>query len=486
MIEDYGTKKQIHDKANTIIDKTLREVISNEDIHTVEDRIIQHNRNEKGYLGKIVEKYFFNINPGNLSKPDFLTAEVELKTTPIKRDIKKEYSAKERLVFSKINYYSIIGETWESSSFLKKNKSLLLMFYLWIASQSILDYKFKFIYLLELLEDISDEDIYQIRKDWEYIVSKINNGEAHLLSEGDTYYLGACTKAKNSQELVAQPKNSIKAKPRAFSLKQQYVNYLIQTKLLKNPIDVSSVINKQKRVDTIENIVREKFVPFIGKTDEAIISELNLSLPNKPKAYKRLIVNGILGVKTKKIEELEKANITLKVVTLEDNGKLKESISFPPFNYKDLIEQVWDSNKKNKKSEFRHQLESNKFLIVVFQKQKNSNNIILRKTFFWNFPIQDIDKVKEVWEKTVELIKEGKIIKAQVVQKSGKIINNTYFPGISFNGVAHVRPHAQNKKDEIDLPHKDLFTGKSRFTKHCFWLNAKYIENAINEVKYKI
>lgn len=483
----YKTKKQILNKANTIINKSLREVISNEAIQIATNQIIKHEKKEKGYLGKLVEKYFFNINPGNSSKPDFLTADVELKVTPIKYDNKKTYVSKERLVFSKINYCSIINETWESSSFLQKNKSLLLMFYLWLNNyQNILDYKFKFVQLLELLGDISSEDIYQIQKDWEYIVSKIDKGEAHLLSEGDTFYLGACTKAKNKKEVVNQPNNSIKAKPRAFSLKQKYVNYLIQTRLLKNQINISSVINKQKKVDTIENIVQEKFVPFIGKTDEVIISELKLNLSNKLKAYKRLIVNGILGVKTNKIVELEKANITLKVVTLEETGKLRESISFPSFNYKNLINEVWESTKKSKRADFRYQLESKKFLFVVFQKQKDRNNIVLRKTFFWNFPMQDIDKAKDVWETTVELVKEGRIIKDQVQQKNGKIINKTYFPGLNFNGVTHVRPHAQNKKDEIDLPHKDLFTGKSRFTKHCFWLNAKYIENAINEVKYKI
>ncbi|PIV71214.1 hypothetical protein COW57_00760, partial [Candidatus Roizmanbacteria bacterium CG17_big_fil_post_rev_8_21_14_2_50_39_7] len=48
---------------------------------------------------------------------------------------KKRFSSKERLVFSMINYDTIINETWLLSSFLKKNKSLLLMFYLWFENQ---------------------------------------------------------------------------------------------------------------------------------------------------------------------------------------------------------------------------------------------------------------------------------------------------------------------------------------------------------------
>ncbi len=462
MTNIYQTKEQVLEKAETILQKSLRGVISNETIETIEKQNGGYGVKRKGFLGDLIEKYFFEINPGNISEPDFTVAGVELKTTPLKGSTRNKFVSKERLVFSMINYDTVVGETWELSSFLKKNKTLLLMFYLWVENQSILDYEFKFVHLLKLLEDISSEDVFQIQKDWEYIVAKIKRGEAHLLSEGDTYYLGACTKASSSRVVRDQPMSRTPAKPRAFSFKQQYINYLIQTKLLGQKTNTDSIFKKQRRLETIEDVVKEKFSPFIGKTDKEILTSLNSELGKKAKSYKRLIVNQILGVKSNNIEELEKANITLKVITLEPTGSLKESISFPAFDYKDLVTQIWYNGDDETMADFHLQLETKKFLFVIFQKQKNSQNIILKKTMFWNFPMKDIAEAERVWQKTIDCINEGKY---------------EDLPKISESYVSHVRPHGKDSKDTIETPQK------TQEMKRCFWLNAKYIQQAIENNK---
>lgn len=460
MIKEYQTKEKILEKAKTILENSLRGVISKEISETIENQISGYGAKRKGFLGDLIEKYFFEINPGNISESDFTVAGVELKTTPLKKHPKNKFVAKERLVFSMINYDAIVFETWSTSSFLKKNKTLLLMFYLWIQNQSILDYQFKFIYLLNLLEDISDEDVFQIQKDWEYIVSKIKRGEAHLLSEGDTYYLGACTKAANSRVVRDQPMGRTPAKPRAFSFKQQYINYIIQTRLLGQKSNTDSIFKKQRRIETIEDAIKEKFAPFIGKTDKQILNKLDSGLGKKSKSYKRLIVNTILDTDSNNIEELKKANITLKAITLEASGNLKESISFPAFDYKDLVTQLWYDDEGETMSDFHLQLETKKFLFVIFQKQEDSENIILRKIMFWNFPMQDIGEAENVWQKTVDCINEGRY---------------EDLPKISDSSVAHVRPHGKNAKDTIETPQG------TQEMKRCFWLNAKYIQKAIEK-----
>lgn len=483
MNKNYQTKEEVLEQSKIILGKSLRQIAPFEEIENLERKIYEYKNKRKGYLGELIEWYVFGKKPDGLNQADFNIAGVELKATPIKKHKTNTYASKERLVFSMIDYDEVVKEEWKSSSFLKKNKIILLMFYLWIQGQSLLDYEFKFIHLLDLLNDLSEQDVFQIQKDWEYIVAKIKRGEAHLLSEGDTYYLGACTKAANSSVVRDQPMNRLPAKPRAFSFKQQYINYLIQTKLLGKKINTDSIFVKQRRIETVEDVVKEKFSYFIGKTDKEILSKLNSDLKNKSKGYKRLIVNRILGVNSNNIEELEKANITLKVITLEHSGILKESISFPAFNYKDLVTQVWYDDKEEIMSDFHAQLETKKFLFVVFQKQKDLESIVLNKAFFWNFPIKDIGAAKDVWEKTVSLINEGKIVKNIKVQKDGKEKRETYFPGISYNGVAHVRPHGANSKDVDNLPTPDLFTGQKTFTKQCFWINARYIQQAIENHK---
>ena len=462
MTKIYQTKEQVLEKAETILHKSLRGVISTEALGIIENQIGEYGMKRKGFLGDLIEKYFFDINPGNISEPDFKTAEVELKTTPLKRHSNNKLVSKERLVFSMINYDTVVNETWKLSSFLKKNKSLLLMFYLWMEKKSILDYEFKFVHLLNLLEDISDEDVFQIQKDWEYIVLKIKRGEAHLLSEGDTYYLGACTKAANSRVVRDQPMNRAPAKPREFSFKQQYINYLIQTKLLGEKRNTDSIFKKQRRIETIEDLVKEKFSAFIGKTDKEILNKLGSNLGTKAKSYKRLIVNRILDVNSNNIEELEKANITLKVITLEHTGTLRESMSFPAFDYKDLATQIWNDEEEESMADFHLQLETKKFLFVVFQKQESSDDIILRKTMFWNFPMKDIGEAENVWQKTINCINEGRYDE---------------LPKMSDSYVAHVRPHGKDSTDTIETPQK------TQEMKCCFWLNAKYIQQAIENKK---
>jgi len=85
-----------------------------------------------------------------------------------------------------------------------------------------------------------------------------------------------------------------------------------------------------------------------------------------------------------------------------------------------------------------------------------------------------MEKAHQVWKETVRLIRAGEIIKK--VEK-GRI--ETFFPGSTFNGVVHVRPHGANSRDTNPLPVADKLTGRKAHTKQCFWLNASYIQHAI-------
>ncbi len=463
MTKTYPTKKSVLAEAQKILGRSLRDVMTDDgvDIAEIEQKLLQYGRRRKGLLGELVEEFVFGLDINNRAEADFMPVGIELKTNPIKSHSTKTFVSKERLVFSMINYDEVITETWETSSFLKKNKMLLLMFYLWLKEQDILDYKFKFIHLLDLLNGLSDEDVYQIQKDWEYIVAKIHRGEAHLLSEGDTYYLGACTKAANSRVVRDQPMARTPAKPRAFSFKQQYLNFLIQKELLGKNVDTESIFKKKRRLLTIEDVVKEKFAPFLGKTDSEIKRLVKWDIKKTPKSWKRLLVNRILGVKSNKIEELEKANITLKTIVLEHTGTLKESMSFPAFDYKDLVTQVWYDEENEEMSDLHAQLETKRFLFVIFQKQKNSDEIILKKVMFWNFPMSDIGEVERVWQQTINCINEDRY---------------EDLPKISESDVAHVRPHGRNAQDTTETPQG------TQEMKRCFWLNAKYIQKALKKV----
>jgi len=396
-----------------------------------------------------------------------LEAGLELKSSPLKTLKNGEYRSKERLVLNIINYLEVHKEEFETSSFWKKNAHLLLVFYLHDKDLNLLDY------IIKLVDgwQYPNEDLKIIKRDWEFINQKIKDGKAHELSEGDTFYLGACTKGSTAlKSFRDQPFNKEQAKQRVYSLKQGYVNHIIANIAQEETAVYGKIIERPEileEVRSIEEIVILKFHPFYGKSAEQIEQELGLELNQKAKSYFANLTNAILGLELgQKIEEFEKADIQVKTIRLKENDLPKEDISFPTFEYQELIETDWED------SDFKNILES-KFFFVFYQFE--GENLILRKVKFWNMPYSDIVEAKNVWQEMVKTVASGEIVK-EVTEKG---VRKTYFPKKTENKVSHVRPHARNAADTYELPVADKLTGLTEYTKHCFWLNASYVKDEI-------
>jgi len=378
-----------------------------------------------------------------------------------------EIRSKERLVLNIINYLEVHKEDFFRSTFWKKNAHLLLVFYLHEKEKNPTDY------IIKLVDDwrYPAEDLEIIKQDWEFINQKIKDGKAHELSEGDTFYLGACTKGSTAaKSLRNQPFNTLKAKQRAYSLKQGYVNHIIANIAKSETAVYGKVIkstNTQSRAQTIEEVVVSKFQPFYGKSAGQIEKELDLQLNQKAKSYFSNISNSILGIELGlKVTEFEKADIRVRTIRLKENDLPKEDISFPTFRYLDLIDTNWED------SQFKNILES-KFFFVFYQFE--GVKLILKKVKFWNMAQADILEAKTVWDKLVFTVSMGEIVKE--VTENG--IRKTHFPKKTENRISHVRPHARNAADVYELPFADKLTRATEYTKHCFWLNASYVRDEI-------
>lgn len=423
--------------------------------------------NDKGGYGKTAEKYYFNYEPNSDTEPDFKEAGLELKCSPLKTLKNGDFRSKERLVLNIINYLQVHEEDFESSSFWKKNAHLLLVFYLHDRDLNLLDY------IIKLVDGwkYPSEDLKIIKHDWETINQKIKEGKAHELSEGDTFYLGACTKGSTAlKSFRDQPFNEEKAKQRAYSLKQGYVNHIIANIAQEETAVYGKIIERPEvleQVRSIEEIVILKFHPFYGKRAVQIEKELGLELNQKAKSYFANLTNAILGLELgQKIEEFEKADIQVKTIRLKENDLPKEDISFPTFDYQELVETDWED------SDFKNILES-KFFFVFYQFE--GENLILRKVKFWNMSYSDIVEAKKVWQKMVKTVSNGDIVK----EVTDKGVRKTHFPKKTGNRISHVRPHARNAADTYELPVADKLTGLNEYTKHCFWLNASYVKEEI-------
>ncbi len=432
--------------AKKLIGKNLSSVLKKEIENTHKEY-----QKVKGKFGQYIEKFYFGFENNSEKEPDFKEVGLELKTTPLKRT-SKGLLPKERLVLNIINYEEIVREEWETSSFLKKNSLLLLIFYLYEKDKSFLEFLIKYVSIWRL----KDKDFEIIRQDWEKIVKKIQEGKAHELSEGDTFYLSACRKGiGNGKDLRVQPNSIIKAPQRAFSLKQKYVNFIIS-----NISESESLIklDSDLRKESFENIIYNKFKPFLNKEVKEIEKLMKVKINFNSKDYYSNLARRMLGIKGKRIEEFEKADVNMKIIRLKESGIPSEDMSFPMFRFKEIINQDWEDSK------FFEYLEK-KFLFVIYRTE--GDKIFFKKALFWNIPAKDLREARKVWEDTKKVVKKG----VKIWESSGRIFNN--LPKKSENFVAHVRPHARNRLDV------DILPNGIKLTKQCFWLSSKYLKTQI-------
>lgn len=454
-------KNSVIEYAKKLKGKSLRQVCN--------PIILEHSYSGKGNFGQVLEKFYFGYDPNSTAEADFAQIGMELKSSPLKQLKNNEYRSKERLVLNIINYFNVVKQNFENSDFIKKNASILLIFYLHQTGYDILDL------VIKLVDEWSfpSTDLEIIKKDWETITKKIANGKAHELSEGDTFYLGACTKGANATSVRKQPFSEIPAKQRAYSFKQGYVNHIIasiagETKDVYGKLIPSA---KEAKKKTIEEIVIEKFKPYYGKTIQEILAKTSVELNTSAKSFYANLTKAILGIElNKEIEEFEKAEIQVKTVRLKENNLPKEDMSFPTFKYEEIVNEDWEN------SDFKDILE-HKFLFVFFQFE--NDKLVLRKVKFWNMPYSDLQEVKKVWIKTQQVVSKGEIIKGFNTNKNGKVSRETNFPNKKFSSISHVRPHAKDASDTYPLPKKDKLTKQIEYTKHCFWLNNSYVRDEI-------
>lgn len=402
----------------------------------------------KGSLGVKVEEFYFGYKPNSISEPDFPVAGVELKTVPLKNTV-KGLRAKERIVLNIIDYMKEYDVKFEESSFWKKNKLILMMFYLYDKNHIDINYIFKYIFLW----NYPDKDLKIIQSDWNTIVNKIKMGKAHELSEGDTLYLGACTKGArggSNSTLRKQPFNEVDAPQRAFSLKQGYVNAVITQHT--NCIDYEpAVTSDELKNKPFETLITEKFEEFYGMSLEEIGQSLGFEV-GKSKDKTAIICRRVLGItQGRKIEEFEKADIQMKTIPINRNGTPIEEMSFKQIDFIGILSEDWESS-------YWYEALTKKFFFVVFEEFEKKFH--LKKVFFWTMPYKDLLLAKNFWEDTQRKIK-----------------NNDFenFIKSSAGGPCFVRTKGMNSKDVM------ITANGNKQKKLGYWLSRAYIKTVIGQ-----
>lgn len=431
------------------------------------------NKSNKGGLGGFVEENVFKYPANTDEDPDFVDAGIELKVTPVRLNQDGTYSSKERLVLNHINYFDEANKTFETSSFYHKNRRLLIWFYLYTKGLNPSDYKITNYDLFEFEHSVQYKTI---KRDWEIIHKKIIEGRAHEISESDTTFLAACTKGANGSALTPQPYSLLLAKPRAYSFKNGFMTRLYRELIHSIAPYVSFISDDEWMKNPLEELYKEKLSIYHNASIQDLKQKFYLRTNPKDICFK--IAQKMLGLRGKETatQEMEDSGIKLKTIRLNKNGTPHESMSFPAFDFTELLTKSWEE------SNIREDFVDWKLMFFIF---KDDDNGVCRfdKVLFWNIPNSLVDgPIKQMFEQCAELVKEGKVIMG--ITPDGKA--KDYFPKESSerggNGVCHVRPHGRVAADVFELPVPDLLTGRTTYTKQCFWFNKLYIKKVIEKL----
>lgn len=458
----------IFNYSKQLINKCLRDFAPDADEHK-----------GKGGLGQLVEELFFKYDINSRQEADFAFVNAELKCTPLKKSAKNEdLLIKERLACSMINYTEDWNKSFEQSHFYRKCLIMLIMFYLHQSNVSKLDLHF----LFAVLWKIPEKDLLIIRKDYETIISKIRNGKAETLSEGDTMYLGACRKGQKGDSLMVQHGSDIGAPRRAWSLKTTYMRIVLDEVKKNNvdgaycnydikPTELEELISVDElKSHSVDDVLKGRFAPYVGLGYSEICKKLDIN-PITAKSKYFVIANAIAS--NKKIgnvnlsEEFVKSGLTMKTIRINKNGKINESMSFENIDYQEVYDcDEWTDSRL-------YELFTSRFMFVIFKETDNllslpngktESEYKLDKVAFWTMPQADLNVAMQYWENIRQCVKDDHI-------------SPEYFWGIKDNRDFHVRPKATLAKDMVDTPNG------TKAKKYCYWFNAKYVKNIIdNEI----
>ncbi|AMD16685.1 hypothetical protein TL18_00700 [Methanobrevibacter sp. YE315] len=379
----FKTEEELLKYTENIKGKTFKEIDSK---HLLDTASLKQ---AKGLLGHVVESGFYDYQINSDSRADFEELDIELKVTGYVKNKNGSLRAKERLVLSKIDYNKIINETFENSHVLGKCRKMLLIWYEYDSKKEAKDFLITDYQLYDMSKDI---EIFN--NDFEIIKRKVLDGKAHELSEGDTSYLGACTKARTSSDRTTQPFSDILPKPRAYSLKNAYMTGILRENLEPK---LTTITNFK----TVEEYVKDKLKPYFGKTQLEILEEITGidHSNNVPKHISKMISDELIGKDNELAEKDElfaKTNFIIKNLPIKEDGTPRERMSFKTISLSDFEEEWKDSYWKN-------YFEETTLIVICYQEVNGSRNgfRILKDVKKITFDDEDLD----AFEKTYNQIK---------------------------------------------------------------------------------
>lgn len=420
-------------------------------------------KGNKGSIGQLFETQIFNKKLDNLSEADLeffideyhqellehykTNIKVELKVTAAKQLKNGKFRAKERLVLSLIDYMMDYPEELKDSHLYSKIELMLIIYYLYDPNLTKEEYHL----LASFFYNMSKHDISIIEEDYKIIISKIKNGEAHLLSGADTFYLEACTKASSGSVTRSQKYSEIPAKQRAFALKNSFMSTLLNNNLNDKP----EIVHDEKN-DLMH--IKKVLDGMIGKTYNSLKAEYAPNIGN-PKNEKAIVFRKALGVKTNSLDDLslfKKANVQFKTFNITHTLAPSDGVNYFSLNWNDFDTDAWEESRL-------FEVLNTKFFYCYFQKNKETKELTFAGYKFHGFTEEEIDAAKRDWTKVCNLYLSG-----------ADIEENLHTLKQSQNELFYVRTKGENKEKS-----QRVYNNGQTIKGVAWWINNKWLKNNV-------
>ena len=226
--------------------------------------------------------------------------------------------------------------------------------------------------------------------------------------------------------------------------------------------ELSALVSIQElKTQSFEDILLNRFSPYLGKSFQTLAANLHVDISNCPKNLFATIASAIASKQqhfnVNKSDEFLKAGLTMKTIRVQANGIIKEAMAFENIDYQEVYENDnWYDSRL-------YEIFSSRFMFVVFKEQtQGKGDYILENVFFWTMPQKDLNGVEAYWEH----------IRKNVLANH---IDHQYFWKAGDDMNFHVRPKARDSHDLADNPNG----GKCK--KFCYWFNNSYVRQIVNE-----
>ena len=404
--------------ASNIKGKTLLTILQEAGLTEEDIAWVRSKESDKGLPGKIVESSYFGYELNSRQEADFSTVGAELKTTAADYDkTSNRYKSGETISVTQIDFRGPVEPNFFTSHLYDKLKMLIVIFY---HRDKTLTSKLLYKMLFANLFHPSEKDLAIIKSDYQEIIQKIKSGQAHTLSRSDGTYLSTAPKARRSTNQITPYYGGEQIVKRSYTLRKEYINVILGN-YYSSPSPEEHLITDIRELERMSfaQIIQNRFELYIGWDIWDIAKELNrnaeqtrndqgfsyIPIGVRKKNTLSVITARMLGLMSLKSEEFTKSGIIVKTIFFNRNGTNKEKFRLGDVDFIEIyntpeshieIETNDDGNEEEivhigwENSELYAQLDSIKYLLVVFQENSNEN-IIFKGSKIWAMSDNDIE-----------------------------------------------------------------------------------------------